>query len=129
MSNSLSRMGGNGAGERTLPWSSFRDLFGFDPFGNIRGSYGFDYDVARTENGYEIEVPVPGFNASQIDVNVKDGILSIDGKSERRSFTRSFTIPEDVDDDGIGAKVQDGMLRLTLQRRPEAQPKKIAVTE
>lgn len=129
MSNSLSRVGGNGASERPLPWSSFRDLFGFDPFGNVRGSYGFDYDVSRSENGYEIELPVPGFNASHIDVNVKDGILSVAGKSERRSFTRSFTIPEDVNEDGIGAKVQDGMLRLTLQRRPEAQPKKITVTE
>ena len=130
MANSLSRMGGSGVAngnERALPWTQFRDLFGFDPFGNIRASSGFDYDVSRTENGYEIEVPVPGFNASQIDVTVKDGILSVAGKTERRSFTRSFTIPEDVNEDGIGARVQDGMLCLTLERRPEAQPKKISV--
>jgi HSP20 family protein len=130
LSNSLARINGLGnalASERGVPWTPFRDLLGFDPFQNIRGAYGFDYEVSRTENGYEIEVPVPGFNSSNVDVSFKDGVLSIAGKTDRRTFTRSFTVPEDVDADSIGARVQDGLLVLSLRRHPEAQPKKIVV--
>lgn len=130
MSNSLARNNslGNALGsDRALPWTSFRDLLGFDPFQNIRASYGFDYEVSRNESGYVLEVPVPGYGPSHIDVTYKDGVLSVAGKTERRSFTRSFTVPEDIDADSIGARVQDGMLTLSLKRHPEAQPRKITV--
>jgi len=36
-------------------------------------------------------------------------------------------VPEDVDNDQIATRVADGMLILTLERRPETQPKRIAV--
>ncbi len=126
MSNSLAKPNGT-ASDRAIPWTPLRDLLGFDPFQNIRASYGFDYEVSRTETGYEVEVPVPGYSSSQIDVTFKDGILTVAGKTDRRSFTRSFTVPEDIDADTIGARVQDGMLVLSLKRHPEAQPRKIAV--
>jgi len=126
LSNSLAKPNGT-AQDRALPWTPLRDLLGFDPFQNIRASYGFDYEVSRTEGGYEVEVPVPGYSSSQIDVTFKDGILTVAGKTDRRSFTRSFTVPEDIDADTIGARVQDGMLVLSLKRHPEAQPRKIAV--
>jgi HSP20 family protein len=126
LSNTLAR-NNNAPADRALPWTQLRDVLGFDPFQNIRASAGFDYEVSRTERGYEVEVPVPGYGPSNIDVNVKDGVLNISGKTERRSFSRSFTIPEDVDTDSIEARVSDGMLHLSLNRRPEAQPKKIEV--
>lgn len=112
---------------RTAYWMPFRDLLGFDPFQAHRSNYAFEYDVTRTENGYEVEVPVPGFKPEQIDVTFQDDVISVNAKSERRSFSRSFTVPEDVDGDKIEAKVENGMLVLTLARRPEAQPKRIAV--
>jgi HSP20 family protein len=130
MSNQLARILENGAAvpqERAVPWTPFRDLVGFDPFQNLRAAYGFDYDVGRSENGYEVDVPVPGYSSEQVDVSLKDGILTVGGKSARRSFTRSFIIPEDVDVEAIGAAVKEGMLHLTLPRRPEAKPRKINV--
>ncbi|MDQ2991744.1 MAG: Hsp20/alpha crystallin family protein, partial [Candidatus Eremiobacteraeota bacterium] len=72
-------------------------------------------------------VPVPGYKPDQIDITFKDGVLTVAGKSERRSFSRSFTVPEDVDQERISARVADGMLHLTLDRRPEAQPRRISV--
>jgi HSP20 family molecular chaperone IbpA len=128
MSNQLTRLNGNQALlERTTPWTPLRELFGFDPFQSVRASYGFDYEVSRTENGYEVEVPVPGYSSGQIDVTFKDGVISVGGKTERRSFTRSFTVPDDINPDAIQARVQDGMLTISLQRHPEAQPRKISV--
>jgi HSP20 family protein len=130
MSNQLARILENGSGgpqERAVPWTPFRDLVGFDPFQSLRASYGFDFDVSRSENGYDVDVPVPGYSPDQVDVSLKDGVLTIGGKSQRRSFTRSFMIPEDVNVEAIGAAVKEGMLHLTLPRRPEAKPRKINV--
>jgi len=130
MTNSLARTnGGLAQGEgRAAPWTPYRDLFGFDPFQALRSSWAFDYDVSRTETGYEVEVPVPGYKPEQIEVTFKDGVLSVNGKTDRRTFSRSFSVPEDVDNDHIAARVADGMLILALERRPETQPKRIAVS-
>ena len=130
MSNSLTRINGSQESrDRTLPWTPLRDLLGFDPFQPLRASYGFDYEVSRVENGYQVEVPVPGYSSSNIDVSFKEGVLTVAGKNERHSFTRSFTIPEDVDVEAIGARVKDGMLVLSLQQLPEAEPKKIKISQ
>jgi HSP20 family molecular chaperone IbpA len=127
LSNQLANARGAALLERVTPWTPLRELLGYDPFQNVRSAYGFDYEVSRTEAGYEVEVPVPGYSASQIDVTFKDGIISVGGKTERRSFTRSFTVPDDVNPDSIAAKVQDGLLTISLLRHPEAQPRKISV--
>jgi HSP20 family protein len=112
---------------RMAPWTPLRDLLGFDPVQSLRSNWAFEYDVRRTEAGYEVEVPVPGFKAEDVEVTFQDGILAVNGKAERRSFSRSFVVPEDVDPDAIEARVNDGMLVLMLARRPEVQPKRIAV--
>ena len=70
---------------------------------------------------------MPGFKPEQVDVTFQDDVIAINVKSERRTFSHSFTVPEDVDPDKIEARVNDGMLIRTLARRPEAQPKRIAV--
>ncbi len=108
-------------------WAPFRDFFGFDPFQALRSQWAFEYDVTRTDNGYEVEVPVPGFKSEDVEVSYQDDIVTINGKGCRRSFSRSFSVPEDVDPEKIEAQVKDGMLVLTLARRPETQPRRIAV--
>lgn len=127
MSNQLTRMNGGTNLERPVPWTPMHRLLGFDPFENLRASYGYEYDVSRTESGYAVEVPVPGYSSAQVEVSLKDGIITVAGKSDRRTFTRSFTVPEDVDTEAIDARVENGMLTIELQRRPEAQPRKIQV--
>ena len=127
MAGGLVRTQNGSAQERMAPWTPFRDLLGFDPFRSLGANSGFEYDVTRTENGYEVEVPVPGFGPDQIDVTFKDGILTVNGKNDRRTFVRSFIVPDDVDADNISGRVTDGMLLLSLNRRPEAQPKRITI--
>jgi len=112
--------------ERVLA-RQLRDVLGIDPFNVIRASVGFDYDVRRTETGYHIELPVPGYNSSHIEVAAKDEILTVEGKNDRGTFSRSFAIPEDVDVERTEATVADGILTMTLARRPEKQPTKILV--
>jgi HSP20 family molecular chaperone IbpA len=127
MADPLVRDGSRGQASRTTPWTPFRDLLGFDPFHSLRSNWAFEYDVTRTENGYEVDVPVPGFKPEDVEVTFQDDVIAVNAKTERHSFSRSFTVPEDVDPDKIEARVNDGMLVLTLARRPEAQPRRIDV--
>src|ERR1700730_15274827 len=88
---------------------------------------------------------LPGMDESNIDVKFSDGTLTIKGEkkdereekqkdyylSERRygSFQRSFGVPDGVDADKIEAHFKNGVLTVTLPKRPEAQKseKKIAI--
>src|SRR5581483_4570423 len=117
----------NGQAAAMMQRSPLQGLFGFDPFQAVVGNWDYGFEVTRTESGYLVEVPVPGFNASTVEVSLKDGIVSVNAKNERRTFSRSFTVPEDVDPDKISASVTDGMLSITLERHPAAQPKRIIV--
>ncbi len=107
------------------------DLLGFDPLrafmGNNTPSYGFAGDVQKTGDGWFVELPVPGYKPDQIDVTVEDRVLTVTGKTERRSFQRSILLPEDVDAENIDAKVEHGLLTLGLHLHPKAQPRKIEV--
>jgi HSP20 family molecular chaperone IbpA len=104
------------------------DMFGFDPFRGLLGtSPASGTEVQRTENGWLVEIPVPGYKPDQIDVTVEDRVLTVTGKTERRNFQRAIMIPEDVDAEGIDAKVEHGMLSLVLNLHPKAQPRKIEV--
>jgi HSP20 family protein len=111
-----------------LPRSVF-DFFNWDPFRTFFDGFSgaFGVDVTRTDTGYQVELPVPGYKPNEIEVTVEDSVLTVTGKNERRSFTRSLVLPEEINADGIEAKVEHGMLTLTLPLHPKAQPKRIAI--
>lgn len=114
-------------GEGGLIARPFSDLWSFDPMRLFSGGSPYGVDITRTESGYAVEVPVPGFQPDQIDVTLEDGLLTVKGKNEKRSFSRTLSIPEDVDEERIEANVEHGMLTLTLALTPKAQPKRITV--
>jgi HSP20 family protein len=88
-----------------------------------------------------LELEVPGVNKESIDLTVHNGVLRITG--ERKSpegerdywvnerlygtFDRTIALPDDVDADSIQAELIEGVLRIELSKKPEAQPKKITV--
>ena len=106
------------------------DWLGWDPFrtffGNHGGATGLEID--RSDDGYTVEMPVAGFKPDQIDVTLENGVLTVIGKTEKRSFTRTLLLPDEVDPDNVSARVEHGMLTLALRVHPKAQPKKIQVT-
>jgi HSP20 family protein len=107
--------------------SLFGDVLGFDPFRAFPAGASYGFEIARAENGYRVELPVPGFRPDQIDVTIEERVLTIVGKNEKRSFTRTVVIPEEIDAENIGANVEHGLLTLDLHVHPKAQPRKIAV--
>ena len=102
-------------------------------------------DILEKEKAYEITAELPGMDASNIEVTLANGALTIRGEkteekeekkkdyhlSERRygSFERRFKVPQGVDADKIDASFKKGVLSLTLPKTAEAEAseKKIAV--
>lgn len=114
-------------GEGSLLARPFSDIWNFDPLRLLSSGSTYGIDIARTESGYTLEVPVPGFKPDQIEVTLEEGVLMVKGRNEKRNFSRTFTLPEDVDEERIDANVEHGMLTLTLTLQPKAQPKRITV--
>jgi HSP20 family molecular chaperone IbpA len=121
--NSLDSNSAGGA----VPYSPLREMLGYDPFRRFFSNVDPQIDVIRTEAGFEVEIPVPGFKTDQIELIVKENVLTLTGKNERRAFTRSLKLPEDVDSQNIEASVDNGLLTLVLKRHPDAQPRRIEI--
>ena len=101
-------------------------------------------DVSETEKAFLIKAEMPGIKKDDIDVSVKDGVLTISGESkeeteekkegkvirqERRygKYVRSMSIGANVDVEHIKADYDDGILELTLPKLAIEEAKKIKV--
>lgn len=110
-----------------------------------RGGMAFKVNVAENEGAIEVTAEIPGVDAKDIDVQLKDGVLTIKGekkeeKDEKQKdfhvversygmFERAFTLPAEVDNAKVDATFDKGVLKVTLPKLPAAQAKvqKIAV--
>ena len=100
-------------------------------------------DVRETENSYELDVDLPGFKKEDVNVELKDGYLTIaasksldkDEKDQKGryirqeryagSMSRSFYVGEDVQPSEISAKFENGILQLSV---PKAEQKRLPKT-
>ncbi len=102
-------------------------------------------DIVDKGDAYEVTAELPGLDEKNIEVKLINGSLTIKGEKQEEkevkkkdyhlrerhfgSFERSFTVPEGVDTDKIEAGFKNGVLTVTLPKKPEAQKpaKKIEV--
>ena len=139
----------NGEVRKNRMFSSFPNVFD-DFFTEFAGRDYAEFvpavNVTETEKNYSVELSAPGFEKENLKIAVNEGVLSISGehKSEKKeekenytrkefsfgSFKRSFTLPENIDENNISAKYENGILRLELiKSEPEKKPaKEISVT-
>lgn len=133
-------------------WSPFREMDDFFRSYNRSLSTGHSREgmladwtpsVDITENDAEflIKAELPEVSKEDIDVNVSNGMVTLSGerKSETKdekehrierfygSFSRSFSLPENVNEEDIRAESKDGMLYLHLPKSEAEKPKKIHV--
>jgi HSP20 family protein len=126
-------------------YSLARDLFGWDPFfgGRQASAFAPTFEVKETADAFSIKADVPGVDEKNLDINLHNGVLTVAGHrdAEERlegesyalyerqygSFTRSFSLPDVADGDRIDAKLADGVLTLSIPKRAEAKPRKIAL--
>lgn len=130
----------------TLRGSLLSNFFDDENFLNSRWLRGREMpavNIKESEKNVEIEVAAPGYEKKDFHIDVEDGILTIsaeykkttdaNGEDDYRrkefecgSFSRSFTLPQNVKDEDINAKYENGILKLNIARReePKSNPKK-----
>lgn len=113
--------------------SIWDEMFRDQPKTNVRRFPAVN--VIENEESFILQVVAPGLKRELIDVNIDQARLTISSESERSEegylkkeysfakFSRSFTLPESVDQEQISAKYEDGVLEMTLPKREEAKVK------
>ena len=124
--------------------NSFLDSF----IGENAALNGIDFEpLVNTREGeyaYHVELDLPGMKKEDINVDVKDNIVTISGERKTKEeiekedyyriessygrFERSFTLPENVDIENIHAESQDGVLEVIIPKKKiENKSKKIEI--
>jgi len=102
-------------------------------------------DVTKAENAYTVKAEMPGVKKDDIHLSVEGNQVTISGEARKESeekkgeevirseryygkISRSFTLPNDVDEAKVVAKYADGVLNLTLPMKGKSAGRKIAIT-
>jgi HSP20 family protein len=129
---------------------------GTDPFDTARRefqkAFGSSSKGQRSPGGYaplsvwedqqqlHLEIDLPGLQPADVDVTVEDGKLSIRGErkpvdgAQRRyderaygRFERVIALADTIDQASVEAQLRDGVLHVTLSKKPETQPQRVVV--
>lgn len=99
-------------------------------------------DIFEIEEGLVLRADLPGVSSEQLELQVQDNRLTLFGRVSspipegatllhqeyhEGDFFRSFILSDDVDHDRITAKLNNGVLEVTLPKVPRAQPRKISI--
>jgi HSP20 family protein len=99
-------------------------------------------NIKEDTDAFKVEVAAPGFDKSDFNIELNSDLLTISSEKQisdntkegehiskqefsYQSFTRSFTLPELVDDEKISATYENGILSITIPKKEEAKPKPI----
>jgi HSP20 family protein len=110
--------------------------------GNRLAPYGVD--VREDGDTLVVEAELPGFKKDDVDITLENQTLTLSAErkveqrdqnqgnyllNERRytRFLRSFTLPPTVDEKSVQARLENGVLTVTLNKREETKPRKITV--
>lgn len=120
----------------------------FKPVSKVAHSFRPPVNIKETDAAFQMEISVPGLSKKDVVIDVDGDLLSIsyekpEIKTEEgaeikenykmrefgtRSFKRTFTIPENVEADSIGATMKNGILNVTLPKVEVPEPEKKVVT-
>ena len=100
-------------------------------------------DIHEEAERFVVAADLPGVDGKNIEITAEQGVLTIKGerRSEKKSskdgyesverasgtFLRRFTLPESVDADAIKATHVNGVLEISIPKRPTEQPRRISV--
>jgi HSP20 family protein len=134
------------------PGELFEEMLGYDPFRAMRmaripGEEMFvpRFEVKERADAFVFKADLPGVKEEDLDITLSGNMLTVSGRRKREKtegeegdrwyvrevsygeFSRSFTLPDGCDVDNVKAELKDGELTLIVPKRPETQPKKIAL--
>lgn len=120
-----------------------------DDFEKRKSDSKFDFvptvNTREADDAYFVDVDLPGITKEDIAIDIDDNVLTVSGERKTKTeekednyykiessygtFSRSFTLPEDVNADKIEAASNDGVLEIKIPKMPavEKAPKKIEI--
>ena len=100
-------------------------------------------DITENKDSYVLEAELPGYKQEDVKVNIEKHVLKLSSTKESKKedtdkkrlvsercyqcFERSFSLPEDVNEEKIEGEFKDGILKLVLPKKEVAKPKAIEV--
>ncbi len=124
-------------------FSDMMDEFFNDVVNQRNNNFVPSIDISETNDGFEVTAELPGVSKDNIDVSLDNGRLTIsgerkfeekeEGKTYHRvetrygSFNRSFQLPDNVDEDSINAKYENGLLHISIKKTEDKVKKQIEV--
>ncbi len=101
-----------------------------------------EVDISESEEGLVLYADMPGVTKDNLDIDIREGVLTVTGtvaperdnlrlvhgEYEIGGFQRRFTLGEKIDQEKIEAKLENGVLRLTLPKAEAHKPRKITIT-
>lgn len=100
-------------------------------------------NIDEVEDRFEITAELPGLKKDDVKIEIKDRVLTMTGEKRVENgnkdrnvylferaygrFCRTFTLPDNVDAEKIGAEFKDGILKIAVPKTEEAKPKEIEV--
>jgi len=132
------------------PFRMMREMLRWDPYREVDSVFGGQergfaptFEVKETKDAYVFRADLPGVKDSDLEISLTGNRLQISGRREQErheqgdtfyasersygSFTRAFTLPEGIDGDNVSADLKNGVLTLSVPKKPEVQPRKVAV--
>jgi len=133
------------------PFRLMRDLMNWDPFAEMFPTatpfegvtFTPRFEVKETKDAYVFKADLPGIEEKDLDITLTGNRITVSGKREAEerqesdtyyayersygSFSRSFTLPEGADFDHCDAALKNGVLTVSVPKRPEHQPKRISL--
>tara|TARA_B100000029_G_scaffold151839_1_gene146918 strand:+ start:5394 stop:5864 length:471 start_codon:yes stop_codon:yes gene_type:complete len=121
--------------------SFFNETFNYNSIADAKWLPAFD--VIEKEKMYEIRVEAPGMGKNEFEVTVQDGVITIAGEKKTASnnkkdgytyressegrFSRSFRLPEAVNEKKVTASYNNGVLNISIPRSKPIEVKKLEI--
>jgi HSP20 family protein len=132
----------------SLRGSMLSDFFDDERFFNspwLRGGNMPAVNVKETDKNYEVELAAPGYDKKDFNISIDNGLLTVSAEKQQESekkednytrrefgfssFSRAFNLPQNINEEDINARYEDGILKLTIAKKGDSNGKlKKAIT-
>lgn len=131
------------------PFRLMRDFMRWDPLRDYdlaapTAAFMPSFDVKEAPDAYQFKADLPGIQEADLEISLEGTRLTVAGKRDEEAlnegdrlhlaershgrFSRTFTLPEDVEGEKVVAELRHGVLTLMVPKRPETRPRKINVS-